>query len=156
MEKPMAEVTIVGYPQAIPTPDILGSGSDMVQQRNSPCLASCLGFHISQRRDKCLNIVLPVEPNTCNYNLVALQEEGVGGKDGEEEKEGRKQSIDSLIRTSSYLHIHPSQTFNGLTVTTAGGCRDEEAKVPRSCRHACHPVSPCVSAVHQALPLTSH
>lgn len=150
----MAEFTIVGYSQAIPPPDILGSGSQMVQQRNSPCLASCPGFHISRRKDKCPNFVLILESNVCNYNLVALQE-GVGGKNGEKEKEGRKQSIDPLIHTFSYLHTHPSQTLNGLTVTTVGGCRDEETKVSRSCRHACHSVSPCLSSAHQAFPLTS-
>lgn len=101
----MAEVITVGYPQAIPPPDILGSGSYMVQQRNSPCLASCLGFCISQRRDKSPNFVLLVEPNVCNYNLVALQE-GVGSKDREKEK-GKGSS--PLIHSSTILlATHPS------------------------------------------------
>lgn len=74
MKKPMAEVIIVSYPQAIPTTDVLVSGSQMVQKRNILLLASQLGFHIFWRRDNCPNSVLFAEPNICNYNLVALQE----------------------------------------------------------------------------------
>lgn len=50
-EKPMAEAIIVVCPQAIPTTDVLVSGSQMVQQRKQPASSIPAGvLHILEKR----------------------------------------------------------------------------------------------------------
>lgn len=118
----------------MPIPAVSGSGSQMVQRRNTSLLASPLGLHVFWSRDICPNFGLCAEPSICNLNLVSLKE---GGE--KEEKEWKQSSIHSSVHPSIHPHIHsslhrdihPSEAFNSLPVTSAEGCRDEEAKVPQ-------------------------